>query len=101
MRLFALYVVEILLHACTYYAPKTTTSLCFPSRSFFLTVSFSSALVPSAPASTTAFCTSSGQLSNSRVLDHPQYNMAVQHTLEAAKVLRNLGLQAPAPIRLP
>jgi SNF2 family DNA or RNA helicase len=38
-------------------------------------------------------------LSNSRVLDHPIYNVTVQHTLEAAKVLRNLGVQAPAPIR--
>lgn len=38
-------------------------------------------------------------LANSRVIDHPEYNVAVQHTLEAAKVLRNMGLQAPAPIR--
>jgi SNF2 family DNA or RNA helicase len=38
-------------------------------------------------------------LSNSRTLDHPDYNVAVQHTLEAAKVLRNIGIVAPAPIR--
>lgn len=38
-------------------------------------------------------------LSQSRVLDHPTYNVAVRHTLEAAKVLRNLGLNVPAPIR--
>ena len=38
-------------------------------------------------------------LPNSRVLHHPDYNLAVQHTLEAAKVLRNMGCEAPAPIR--
>jgi SNF2 family DNA or RNA helicase len=38
-------------------------------------------------------------LANSRVLDHPDYNLAVHHTLEAAKVLRNMGCEAPAPIR--
>lgn len=38
-------------------------------------------------------------LENSRTLDHPDYNIAVQHTLEAAKVLRNMGCDAPAPIR--
>lgn len=38
-------------------------------------------------------------LDNSRVLAHDQYNLAVQHTLEATKVLRNLGIEAPAPIR--
>lgn len=38
-------------------------------------------------------------LPNSRVLNHPDYNVAVQHTLEAAKVLRNLGINVPAPIR--
>ena len=38
-------------------------------------------------------------LSNSRIIDHPQYNIAVQHTLGSAKVLRNMGFAAPAPIR--
>lgn len=38
-------------------------------------------------------------LSNSKVLDHPEYNLAVQHTVEATKVLRNTGQLAPAPIR--
>lgn len=38
-------------------------------------------------------------LSNSKVLEHPDYNLAVQHTLESAKVLRNMGLNVPAPIR--
>lgn len=38
-------------------------------------------------------------LTNSKLLDHPQWNVAVQHTLEAAKVLRNMGITAPAPIR--
>lgn len=38
-------------------------------------------------------------LPNSRSLDHPDYNLAVHHTLEAAKVLRNMGIDAPAPIR--
>lgn len=35
----------------------------------------------------------------SRSLDHPDYNITVKHTLEATKVLRNIGLPAPAPIR--
>jgi hypothetical protein len=38
-------------------------------------------------------------LPKSKVLDHPQYNFAVPHTIESAKILRNLGLPAPAPIR--
>lgn len=38
-------------------------------------------------------------LPKSRTLDHPDYNVAVQHTLESAKVLRNMGHAAPAPIR--
>jgi hypothetical protein len=38
-------------------------------------------------------------LPNSKLLDHPDYNLAVHHTLEAAKVLRNMGCDAPAPIR--
>jgi hypothetical protein len=38
-------------------------------------------------------------LSDSRLLDHPEYNIAVHHTLEATKVLRNIGLNVPAPIR--
>ena len=38
-------------------------------------------------------------LANSRTLDHPDYNVAVEHTLEAARVLREMGINAPAPIR--
>lgn len=38
-------------------------------------------------------------LAKSRMLDHPDYNLAVKHTLESTKVLRNMGLDAPAPIR--
>jgi hypothetical protein len=38
-------------------------------------------------------------LPNSRLLNHPNYNIAIHHTLEAAKVLRNMGCDAPAPIR--
>lgn len=38
-------------------------------------------------------------LTKSKLLNHPQFNVAVQHTLEAAKVLRNIGIPAPAPIR--
>lgn len=38
-------------------------------------------------------------LPSSKLLFHPDYNLAVHHTLEAAKVLRNMGCEAPAPIR--
>jgi SNF2 family DNA or RNA helicase len=38
-------------------------------------------------------------LPHSKLLDHADYNLAVHHTLEAAKVLRNMGCEAPAPIR--
>src|SRR5690242_6114017 len=34
-----------------------------------------------------------------KALNHPDYNLAVHHTLDAVKVLRNLGIEAPAPIR--
>jgi len=37
-------------------------------------------------------------LPHSRLLDHKDYNLAVQHTLESTRVLRNMGLQVPAPI---
>lgn len=35
----------------------------------------------------------------SKTLAHPDWNVAVHHTLESTKVLRNLGLDVPAPIR--
>jgi SNF2 family DNA or RNA helicase len=35
----------------------------------------------------------------SQIIAHPQFNIAVKHTLEAAKILRNMGILAPAPIR--
>lgn len=38
-------------------------------------------------------------LDQSQAIPHPQYNLAVKHTLASAKVLRNMGIQAPAPIR--
>jgi SNF2 family DNA or RNA helicase len=37
-------------------------------------------------------------LPKSRMLPHPDYNIAVQHTLDNVRVLRNLGLDVPAPI---
>lgn len=40
-----------------------------------------------------------GLLAHSHLLDHPNWNLAVHHTLEATKVLRNIGLNVPAPIR--
>lgn len=36
---------------------------------------------------------------HSRTLPHPTYNVAVHHTLDSTKVLRNLGFDVPAPIR--
>lgn len=38
-------------------------------------------------------------LPDSRSLGHADYNVAVKHTLETTKILRNIGLSAPAPIR--
>lgn len=38
-------------------------------------------------------------LPRSKMLDHPDWNFAVHHTLESTKVLRNLGMDVPAPIR--
>lgn len=38
-------------------------------------------------------------LPKSKVLDHPDYNFAVPHTIQSAKILRNMGILAPAPIR--
>lgn len=37
-------------------------------------------------------------LPRSRTLPHPTYNFAVHHTLESVKILRNLGIDVPAPI---
>jgi hypothetical protein len=37
-------------------------------------------------------------LPKSKILDHPDFNFAVKHTLESVKVLRNIGVEAPAPI---
>lgn len=34
-----------------------------------------------------------------KTLNHPDYNVAVHHTLDATRVLRNLGYTVPAPIR--
>lgn len=38
-------------------------------------------------------------LTKSKLLNHTDFNIAVQLTLEATKVLRNMGFQAPGPIR--
>lgn len=38
-------------------------------------------------------------LPQSKTLPHPQYNFAAHHTLEATKILRNIGFDVPAPIR--
>ena len=38
-------------------------------------------------------------LPQSKSITHTDYNIAVKHTLETAKVLRNIGIPAPAPIR--
>ena len=35
---------------------------------------------------------------NSKTLDHPDYNVAIKYDTEAARVLRNLGIDAPAPL---
>ena len=40
-----------------------------------------------------------GLIPHSRSLDHPDFNIAIKHTLEATRVLRNIGIPAPAPIR--
>lgn len=38
-------------------------------------------------------------LPSSRSITHTDYNLAVKHTLETTKILRNIGMSAPAPIR--
>lgn len=35
----------------------------------------------------------------SKTLAHPDWNFAVQHTLESTRILRNMGYEVPAPIR--
>lgn len=35
----------------------------------------------------------------SKTLDHADYNVALKHTVETTKVLRNIGIDAPAPIQ--
>ena len=37
-------------------------------------------------------------LPKSKLIDAPQFNLAVKHTVESVKVLRNLGHEVPAPI---
>lgn len=36
----------------------------------------------------------------SRTLQHPKYNLAVKNTVDAVKLLQNLGLPAPSPMQL-
>lgn len=38
-------------------------------------------------------------LPKSRTLDRDDYNLAIKHTVETTKVLRNIGIDAPAPIQ--
>lgn len=38
-------------------------------------------------------------LPRSRTLPHPTYNFATHHTIDATRVLRNMGFDVPAPIR--
>ena len=38
-------------------------------------------------------------LPRSKTLPHAEWNFAVHHTLESTKILRNLGMDVPAPIR--
>lgn len=35
----------------------------------------------------------------SKTLDHPDWNLAIHHTVESTRVLRNMGFEVPAPIR--
>ena len=35
----------------------------------------------------------------SRALHHDQYNLAIKHDLDSTRLLRNMGISAPAPIR--
>lgn len=35
----------------------------------------------------------------SKLLPHPEYNVAIKHTLDATKTLRGMGFEVPAPIR--
>ena len=37
-------------------------------------------------------------LPKSKLVDHPEYNVALKLTVEATKVLRNIGLDVPSPI---
>jgi SNF2 family DNA or RNA helicase len=34
----------------------------------------------------------------SRIINHPDYNMQVQHTFESTRLLRNIGFDVPSPI---
>ena len=36
---------------------------------------------------------------HSKTLAHPQWNFAVQHTIETTRILANVGIKVPAPIR--
>jgi SNF2 family DNA or RNA helicase len=38
-------------------------------------------------------------LPKSRIVEHPDYNVVVKHTLESTKVLKNIGVDIPSPIR--
>lgn len=38
-------------------------------------------------------------ISKSRAIDHEGHNLAIRHGLDETRVLRNLGIQAPSPIR--
>ena len=38
-------------------------------------------------------------LPKSKLLDHPDYNIQIKHTVESTRVLRNIGFEVPAPIQ--
>lgn len=40
-----------------------------------------------------------GVIPQSKILDHADYNVAVRHTIDSVRILRNMGYDVPAPIR--
>jgi len=40
-----------------------------------------------------------GIIPQSKILDHADYNVAVRHTIDSVRILRNMGYDVPAPIR--
>lgn len=40
-----------------------------------------------------------GVIPQSKILDHTDYNVAIRHTIDSVRILRNMGYDVPAPIR--